>query len=142
LKLGSLLKFIERNVSLLDSKVREIGVSGLLGDEFHLNSVLHILQTSCQALIDLASHVIAEAGLGYVERYRDIPKVLYETGVLSESEAALLRRIIGFRNIVVHGYTGVSVEIIRVILEEKRYRDIMLLAVKLAEWGYRAGIDP
>ncbi|RLG50526.1 MAG: hypothetical protein DRN96_04850 [Thermoproteota archaeon] len=39
-----------------------------------------------------------------------------------------MRKAIGFRNILVHGYTRVSIEILERILEEGRYADISELA--------------
>lgn len=53
----------------------------LVNNPFALNSVLHILQVSAQALIDLTSHVAAEAGLGVVEKYSSIPVLLAEKRV-------------------------------------------------------------
>ncbi len=55
--------------------------------------------------------------------------VLREEEVLDEDDTRLLRSIIGFRNIVVHEYTGVKLEVVDEILREKRYH----LGLRLAE---------
>jgi len=89
-RVEGLLRVIRENLALLDSKLEECSGEELVGDPFYLNSVLHILQVSSQALIDLASHVIAESGLGVVDRYSAAPEILRERGVLERGEAEVV----------------------------------------------------
>jgi len=141
-RVEGLLRVIRENLALLDSKLEECSEEELVGDPFYLNSVLHILQVTSQALIDLASHVIAESGLGVVDRYSAAPEILRERGVLERGEAETFRKIIGLRNIVVHGYSAVSREVVLSILRGRKYRDIIRLALRVAEWAAGRGVDP
>ncbi len=141
-KIEYLLKLIDENLGLLDAKLGETTAEKLVNDPFALNSVLHILQVSAQALIDLASHVAAEAGLGIVEKYSFIPVLLAEKGVLDRDRAVLFRKIIGFRHVVVHGYAKISKKLVLKILEERKYRDILDIALRIAEWAMDKGLDP
>ena len=137
-KAAWLLQLIREHVRLLEAKVEELGADQLVEDAFLLYAVLHALQVASQALIGLAAHVAAEAGLGVPERYAALPELL--AGALGEGEATTLRRIIGFRNIVVHGYVSVSRQLVRGILAERRFRDLEELALRVVEWA--RGVDP
>ena len=141
-KVASLLNFVDENLRLLEDRLGELGSRRIVEDTFLFYSAIHILQVSAQALIDLASRIIAEAGLGLVDRYTAIPEILAERGVLSPEDALLLRRIIGFRNVAVHCYTKMSREVVREILEGRKYRDMLRLASILVEWARGRGVDP
>ncbi|RLE99224.1 MAG: DUF86 domain-containing protein [Thermoprotei archaeon] len=141
-RVADILSSIRESLALLDRKLEERGPRELVEDSFSLNAVLHILQIAAQALIDLASHVAAEAGVGVADRYSTLPRLLREAGALSDEEAALFKRIIGFRNVVVHGYLRVSKSIVLEILSEHKHREILRLALRIAEWASRRGVDP
>ena len=68
--------------------------------------------------------------------------MLREKGILDSESSILFRKIIGFRNIVVHCYTRVSSIIVLNILENRKYNDILRIAVKIAEWAKDRNIDP
>lgn len=53
-----------------------------------------------------------------------------------------MARIIGFRNILVHGYLTINVDLLKEILKRKKYNDIMKLATKIVEKAQKTGIDP
>lgn len=71
-------------------------------------SAERFLQVAVEILDDLGTHLVARLGGAPVERYRDVPQRLAETGVIDAAEAALWRRMIGFRNVVVHDYLDVD----------------------------------
>ena len=75
-----------------------------------LGGVTYALQTALQAMIDVAYHVCAKA-------WRTAPKDAYEAfqhlaahGAIEAARLATYRRMIGFRNRVVHGYEDVDPE--------------------------------
>ncbi len=141
-KISWLLEIINNNLSILDRKLEELSPEDMIRDPFYMNSVLHILQVSSRALIDLASHIIAEAGIAIVDKYSSIPKILEGNGILGREDSTLFRKIIGFRNIVVHCYTRVSDKILLDILENRSYRDILRLAAEISRWARSRDIDP
>lgn len=68
------------------------------------------MRRSLEALFDLGRHVLAKGyGLG-VSEYKEIATKLQEQGVLSESEAATMYLLAGYRNRLVHFYHEVSAE--------------------------------
>jgi len=137
-----LLQLIEEHVELLEAKVVELGADRLVEDAFLFYAVLHTLQVASQALIDLAAHAVAEAGLGVPDRYAALPELLAKAGALSDDETVTFRKIVGFRNVLVHGYTSVSRQLVREILVERRFKDLERLALKIVEWARKHGVDP
>ena len=81
--------------------------------------MLHTLQIAIQAAIDVASHIVSDERLGEPETNRELFDRLAQHGWLSADLAATLARMAGFRNIVVHGYGGVNLDIARDIVEHR-----------------------
>lgn len=68
------------------------------------------LRRAIEALLDLGRHIAAKGyGLAATE-YRAVPEALHRVGVLTAEEAAVLRRIAGYRNRLVHFYDEVAPE--------------------------------
>jgi len=76
------------------------------------------LQLCTQNVLDIATHVSASAG-------RDVPDYataidqLADLGVLPGEFAARIRPVAGFRNVIVHGYLDVDLEIVHRLLNER-----------------------
>jgi uncharacterized protein YutE (UPF0331/DUF86 family) len=75
--------------------------------------VEHTLQLAIQAAIDVASHVVSDQRLGEPETNHELFALLANAGWIDPNLAATLRRMVGMRNVLVHGYTKVDVEIVR-----------------------------
>jgi len=69
--------------------------------------VLNILRTA-EAIIDLAMHLVARDKLGIPQSSREAFDLLAGAGVISVDHADALKRMVGFRNIAVHGYQRLS----------------------------------
>ena len=81
--------------------------------------VLHTLQIAIQAAIDVASHIVSDEQLGEPETNRELFDRLAGHGWLPADLAATMARMAGFRNIVVHGYGDVSLEVVRDIVDHR-----------------------
>ena len=86
----------------------------------NLDSALHRLQTTIQALIDLASFVMAHKGLPAPRTSRDLLVELESAGHLPPGSAARFGPIFGFRNRIVHLYDRVDDAIVYRILREEQ----------------------
>ena len=75
--------------------------------------------------VDIASHIIADKGYRVPKSYSDTFKVLYEENIVSSNLFNSLNKMAKFRNIVVHHYDNVDVEIVVVILK-KDLKDFMI----------------
>ena len=77
----------------------------------------HTLQICVQAAQDVASHIVSDDKLGEPSNNQELFALLANAGWIDQSLAKLLRAAVGFRNVVVHGYTTVDPAILRDILE-------------------------
>jgi uncharacterized protein YutE (UPF0331/DUF86 family) len=81
--------------------------------------VEHTLQLAIQAALDVASHIVSDARLGEPETNRELFSLLRRGGILDESLSVKLQEMAGFRNILVHGYQGVDLDIVCDVLEHR-----------------------
>lgn len=66
------------------------------------------LRRGLEALLDLGRHILAKGFGRAVTEYRDVARQLEKAGLLDSPEAALLARMAGYRNRLVHFYHEVS----------------------------------
>ena len=104
-------------------------------------AALHAFQVQAQALLDMLLRVAAE--MGYApESPGEAARILLEEGLLSGDDYAFVRKLIGFRNVVVHAYASVDMDLVRGILEGREYRRVALLASRLLDEAVERGLDP
>lgn len=75
------------------------------------------IQRAAEACIDLAMHVVAENSLGIPQNSRDGFELLYKNGIISEELNKKLKAMVGFRNIAVHDYQNIDLDIVKRIIE-------------------------
>lgn len=110
------LAFIETCVQELRTLARP---ADMRRDVREARFVLHTLQIAIQAAIDAASHIVSDERLGEPETNRELFERLAQRGWLTMELGETMGRMAGFRNIVVHGYAGVNLEIARDIVEHR-----------------------
>lgn len=81
--------------------------------------VEHTLQIAIQAALDVASHLVSDQRLGEPRTNRELFDLLERGGLVAPPLAATLRRMVGFRNVIVHGYDTVDLAIVRDVLENR-----------------------
>lgn len=81
--------------------------------------VEHTLQMAIQAAQDVASHIVSDERMGEPRTNRELFDLLARNGWLEEPDAALLGNMVGFRNILVHGYGDVDLSVVRDVLENR-----------------------
>ena len=90
-------------------------------DEFtqdftRVESAKHLLQVSIECCLDLAHHIIADAGLRTPADYYDSFVVLNEAGILPDDFMPTLRQMVSFRNRIVHLYWDADESVVYDIL--------------------------
>ncbi len=113
------LETLRVNLELL-AKIPQETFEVFAADFRNLDSALHRLQTSIQALLDLGAVLISRLGLSAPRTSLDILSTLEESGHLPEGSSLRFRPIIGFRNRVVHLYDRIDEEIVYRVLTEER----------------------
>ena len=81
------------------------------------DSIILNLQRACEAAIDLAMHIVAKKHLGIPQDSRDAFELLRKAGVLDDGVSSRLKAMVGFRNIAVHDYQSIQLEIVTSIIE-------------------------
>lgn len=76
------------------------------------------LQRSVQAVIDLATHIVASEGLGLPDTIKDNFRLLLEKKIVDKGLAVKMERMVGFRNIAVHDYQFINEKILKSILSK------------------------
>ena len=90
------------------------------------------LQLCAQNALDIATHIASALGRD-AAGYTSAIDILVETQVLPPEFGAQFREVAGFRNILVHGYLEVDLDIVsRVLLEH--LDDFEQFAVYVEEW--------
>lgn len=74
------------------------------------------LQRAVQSTIDLAAHVIASEGLGVPDTIRDNFLRLEQAGIIGRDLAKRMQAMVGFRNIAIHDYQAINIDILKTIL--------------------------
>jgi len=81
--------------------------------------VEHTLQVAIQAALDVASHLVSDERLGEPRTSRELFDLLERAGRLPADLASSLRRMTGFKNVLVHGYDDVDLAVVRDMLEHR-----------------------
>jgi uncharacterized protein YutE (UPF0331/DUF86 family) len=93
--------------------------------------VEHTLQIAIQSALDVASHIASDDRLGEPETNRALFQLLARAGVVSDDLAQRLAEMAGFRNVLVHGYDDVQIQIVEdVVLNHLGDLDEFVAAVK------------
>lgn len=121
------LAFIETCVEQLRTMARPERIATDVREE---RFVEHTLQLAIQAALDVASHIVSDARLGEPTTNAELFDLLRRAGWINEHQCATLRKMAGFRNLVVHGYMAVDLAIVRSIVE-RNLDDLLVFATAI-----------
>ncbi|HEY0514597.1 MAG TPA: DUF86 domain-containing protein [Thermoanaerobaculia bacterium] len=79
--------------------------------------VEHTLQIAIQAALDVAGHVVADERLGEPRTNRELFELLERYDWIPADLSSSLRKMAGFRNILVHGYETVDLTVVEEIVK-------------------------
>lgn len=81
------------------------------------------LQRAIQSTIDLATHIVASEGLGISDTIGGNFVLLKHSKIITKSLSKKMQSMVGFRNIAIHNYQALDVNILKAILS-KNLKDI------------------
>jgi uncharacterized protein YutE (UPF0331/DUF86 family) len=81
--------------------------------------VEHTLQIAIQAALDVASHIVSDDRLGEPRTNRESFALLARGGWIDPVLHDSLSRMAGFRNVLVHGYDDVNLDVVRDVLDHR-----------------------
>ncbi len=91
----------------------EYAANPSLDDLTHLDALILNVERACQACIDLAMHLVASRRLGIPQSSGDAFHLLARAEVIGPDVEQAMRAMTGFRNIAIHQYQTMNVEILR-----------------------------
>lgn len=83
------------------------------------DALLLNLERASQATIDCATHIIRKKKLGIPSVTREVFTLLEEAQVIEPALAESLRKMVGFRNLAVHDYANLNLNILQSILDNE-----------------------
>jgi uncharacterized protein YutE (UPF0331/DUF86 family) len=126
------LDIIPENLEKLEI-LRAMGYEKFTSDFRNIDSALHRLQTSIQALVDIGGYIIASLGLRTPGSSGEIIDILVEHGLLNVGQRDRYISMIQFRNRIVHFYNEIDLKVLYRILQEELvdirelYRTLLLI---------------
>lgn len=78
----------------------------------------YTLQVAIQAALDASAHIVSDQRLGLASKNRDYFELLVKYGWLPKELAPALHNMVGFRNILVHGYQAVDPAVVEKVTRD------------------------
>ncbi|AZV46162.1 hypothetical protein C3L23_02415 [Nautilia sp. PV-1] len=88
------------------------------------DAVILNIQRAIQQAIDLGSYIVKKHKLAIPKSSKEIFEILQKSGVIDKNLSENLQKMTGFRNIAIHEYTKLQLDVIKYIIEE-RLKDLI-----------------
>jgi uncharacterized protein YutE (UPF0331/DUF86 family) len=88
-------------------------------DHLKQDAIAINLQRAAEQAIDLANHAIRKGKLGLPKDSRDSFDILAASSVISVDLAGKLKGMVGFRNILVHDYKELDLNVMKDVIENR-----------------------
>jgi uncharacterized protein YutE (UPF0331/DUF86 family) len=96
----------------------------------HQDAIVLNLERACQAAIDMAMHLIAKEHLGIPQSSAQAFDLLERAGRIHAQLASSMRRMVGFRNLAVHQYQTLRLDVLRRVVESNG-KDLLAFCASL-----------
>lgn len=101
------MKRLEKALQILQQS-SNVAFEELLDNHVLLSAVERNFHVAIECILDIGNHIIAEKGFETPESNEDVIRILGEEGVITPEFADRIKGLAGFRNILVHEYTGID----------------------------------
>lgn len=91
----------------------------LVENQTKQDAIVLNLQRACETAIDLAMYVVSQRKLGVPQESRDAFSLLQTAGILPADLAQRMQRMVGFRNVAVHEYARLNLDVVRTIITKQ-----------------------
>ena len=90
----------------------------LTANQTRQDAIVLNLQRACESSIDAAMHLVRVNRLGIPQETRDAFALLEQARIIEPPLADRLKKMVGFRNVAIHDYEKLNLDIVRRIVEE------------------------
>lgn len=113
------ISYIEERLKAIADRYKGATLEKLRQDPVLREAVERSLYVIAQAAIDLAEAMVAYRNLRKPTTMREAFDILVEDKILPEDFGSSFAKIVGFRNVLAHGYEEVDVAILHDVLQNK-----------------------
>ena len=85
----------------------------------HIDAMILNIERACQAAIDLSQHLVAVHHAGMPQTSADAFILLQKAKLLTDKTAKAMISMTGFRNVAIHEYQELELEVLRAIVEKE-----------------------
>lgn len=114
-------------------ELQATSIEDLTGDFKTRGAVERYLQVSIECIVDICNEIISSIQLQRPERYRDIPYILAKAEIIPKTFAETMASMIGFRNLLVHDYASINLNLVHEFLQTK-LPDFNAFIKYIAKW--------
>jgi uncharacterized protein YutE (UPF0331/DUF86 family) len=125
---------IERCLKQIDQYYRMETSMSFVKDQLRLDAVAMNLQRAAELTIDIANHLVKIRKLGLPRDSRESFTLLAQAGIIDETMMRKLQGMVGFRNILVHEYQELNMQILVDVIEH-RTQDLLEFANQALHWA-------
>ena len=115
--LNNKCEIIERCLARIEEEYKG-EKANLYENQTKQDSILLNLQRACKAAIDLAMHLVRVKRLGIPQESRDAFALLVKGAELPGDVGEKMTKMVGFRNVAVHDYRELNLDIVESIITE------------------------
>ena len=90
----------------------------LVANQTRQDAMVLNLQRACESSIDAAMHLVRVQRLGVPQETREAFALLEGAGVIDRELSDRMKKMVGFRNVAIHDYQKLNLDIVRRIIIE------------------------
>jgi len=83
------------------------------------DAIILNIERACQACIDMGNHYVKTFKLGIPQSSKDVFQILFSNKIISNELNKKLQAMVGFRNIAVHDYSNLNLDILHSIIKNE-----------------------
>lgn len=109
---------IERYLRRIDEEYAG-NKQNLIANQTKQDAIILNLQRACETAIDLAMYVVSQRKLGIPQDSPDAFTLLQTSGIIPTDLATHMQHMDGFRNVAVHEYTRLNLDVVHSIITKQ-----------------------
>jgi uncharacterized protein YutE (UPF0331/DUF86 family) len=116
------LPLVAKKLALIETSVGElrtlVRLDAIPDDLRELRFAAYTLHIAIQAALDVAAHIVSDDRLGEAHSNREFFELLARYNWISWELTDSLKDMVGFRNIIVHGYERLNAGVVKQIVRD------------------------